>query len=148
MVDPALSEFHDPISKSQTCRAVRDQDNGSPRQRPVALLNECPFTFGIEHRGGFIRRIRMGGSSSKALASAKRWRWPPDSLNSLVANNRVVALGQLRNEVMRLRSSCGRLNLRGRGVEFAKTNVVASATIEKECMLGNKADLDSSSCAG
>ena len=43
-------------------------------------------------------RIRMRGSASSARAIATRWRWPPESGQPALADQRVVAVGQLGDE--------------------------------------------------
>ncbi len=55
---------------------------------------------------------RIGGSLRMARAIDSRWRWPPDSFWPALADHRVVALGQVADELVRLGQPGGLLQLR------------------------------------
>ena len=65
-------------------------------------------------------RIRIRGSASSARAIATRWRWPPESGQPALADDRVVAVRQAGDELVRLRAPRRRLDLLAARVRAAR----------------------------
>ena len=83
----------------------------------------------------------MRGSVISARAMAMRWRWPPDRLAAALADDRVVALGQLQDELVcagQLRRGDDALHRHGR---VGERDVVAHRTVEQHVLLQHDADL-------
>ena len=82
----------------------------------------------------------MGGFLRMARAIAMRCFWPPDSRAPRLAEEGVVTLGQLADELVGRRGARRRLDFRVAGVGPSVTDVLARAGAEDHGFLRHQAD--------
>ncbi len=84
--------------------------------------------------------IRIGASLSSARAIDSRWRWPPDKRDAALADDGIVLLRQLADELVGLRGAGRRLDLRARRRRPAVGDVLGDAHRQQERILRHQRD--------
>ena len=84
---------------------------------------------------------RIGGLTSRVRAMAMRWRWPPDKRVAPLADHRVVALGQVADELVGPGGRGRGLDLVERRRRLAVGDVVPDRDREEEGLVEHDADV-------
>ena len=84
---------------------------------------------------------RMAGFFNRVRANDRRCRWPPESFNALVADDRVVSIGQFLDECACPGGFCRFFQFFLPGQRTAVSNVFRHGAVQQQRILGHQADL-------
>ena len=105
--DGAAIENHNLVGASDGREAVRNHDYGTVRHQ----IRQCPlhqhFGFGVQMRGGFVQD-QDGCIFEQCAGYGDALPLAPAELDPAFADNRVVALRQTLDELVRQRASAAR----------------------------------------
>jgi hypothetical protein len=120
--------------------AVRNGNGGPAAHQVVQRFLDFLFRLGVHRRRGFVQNedARIDQQSSgdgDTLTLATRKALPP------LAHQRVVALGQAQDELVRMRCTRGRDDLFTSGVRSAVGNVLGDGAEEQKGLLQHQANV-------
>jgi hypothetical protein len=136
---PAL-QGDDPVGLAHGREAVGDHEHGPPARDLAQVLLDNALAFVVERARGLVEnenaRIghqRAGDGDALAL--------PAGEAVAALADDGVVGLGQLENELVRASDLRGRNHAHDRHARIGERDVVAHRAIEEQVLLQHDADL-------
>ena len=135
--DEAVLDDEDAVGMHDRRQSVGDDDRGAALAEFGDRLLHVVLGFGIERRGRLVeqddrRILDQRARDGDALAL------PAGELQAVLADRGIVAIREVRDEIVRVRRLGGGDDLRLAGAEFSERDVVADATAEQ---VGDLADI-------
>ena len=138
--NPAALEHQDLIRAADRRQAVRDDERRPAVAQGAQPVLDLGFALGIETRGRFVEhedpRIgenRPGDRDALALAAGQ--------LHAALADDRVVLVIELLDELVTVRDACHFLDLLPRRVRPGERDVLGDRAVEQEVVLQHHAEL-------
>src|SRR5262249_13833464 len=138
---PALGHDQNIVDAGDRTRPVRDHDrNRAPRAQPKNCAGQRFVAFGIEIRIWFVEHDQERVAIERA-GKSDTLRLPGRKRAAMIADHRVITLGQVDDELVNTgRLSCG-YNRIGIGRILKATNVLRHCSVEQLDILRNVADM-------
>ena len=138
--DAALVHHDDAIGVQDGGQPVRDDHAGAAaHELPQRILDQV-LALAVERAGGFVQDQDARVAQERAR-DGDALALPAGELGAALAEQRVVALGQLHDELLGVRGACYPAQRFVAGVGPAVQDVVAHAAREQHGVLGDDADL-------
>ena len=133
-------EHEDAIGADHAGEPVREDQRGAPAHQPIECFLDDGFAFRVdgrqrfvEHEDGRVAQQRARDRDALALA--------PRQPHAALADDGLIALRQLRDELVRVRRARRRFELRGGGARLAHPQVVLDRAMEEVGVLTDHGDV-------